>query len=54
MPVMRCTQNGKPGYKYGAEGKCYTGASAEGKAGKQGQAIKASQAAALRHTKRRG
>jgi len=24
MPVMRCQENGKPGYKYGESGKCYT------------------------------
>jgi len=24
MPVQRCTKNGKPGYRYGATGKCYT------------------------------
>lgn len=47
MPVMRCTQNGKPGYKYGKEGKCYTGAGAESRASKQGHAIKASQSRVL-------
>lgn len=24
MPVERCTVNGKPGYRYGKTGKCYT------------------------------
>lgn len=24
MPVMHCVLNGKPGYKYGPNGKCYT------------------------------
>jgi len=24
MPVMRCSDKGKPGYKYGESGKCYT------------------------------
>lgn len=23
MPVQKCEYNGKPGYKYGNEGKCY-------------------------------
>jgi len=24
MPVMKCQRNGKPGYKWGVSGKCYT------------------------------
>lgn len=24
MPVKACQSNGKPGFKYGDEGKCYT------------------------------
>ena len=24
MPVMRCTEKGKPGYRWGNGGKCYT------------------------------
>jgi len=24
MPVMSCNENNRPGYKYGASGKCYT------------------------------
>ncbi len=24
MPVKRCQRDGKPGYKWGDEGKCYT------------------------------
>ena len=24
MPVERCTRNGKPGYRYGKSGRCYT------------------------------
>jgi hypothetical protein len=24
MPIQRCQANGKPGYKWGAEGSCYT------------------------------
>lgn len=24
MPVMKCSEKGKPGYKYGNTGKCYT------------------------------
>lgn len=24
MPIKRCTSNGKPGYKWGDQGKCYT------------------------------
>lgn len=43
MPVQECTKNGKPGYKWGKSGKCYTGGGAKAKAEKQGRAIKASQ-----------
>lgn len=50
MPVMRCRKNGKPGYKYGETGTCYTYTaknkrsreSAKNKAKKQGQAIEIS------------
>lgn len=42
MPIMRCTKNGKDGWKYGKDGKCYTGKDAKEKAIKQGKAIKAS------------
>lgn len=24
MPIQKCTSDGKPGYKWGEEGKCYT------------------------------
>lgn len=24
MPIQSCSLNGKPGYKYGQSGKCYT------------------------------
>ena len=24
MPVEECTENGKPGFKWGSRGKCYT------------------------------
>ena len=39
MPVQRCQSKGKPGFKYGKEGKCYTGKDAKKKAIKQGLAI---------------
>jgi len=49
MPVQRCNEGGKPGYKYGESGKCYTYTpgdkasrdAARQKAEKQGAAIKA-------------
>jgi hypothetical protein len=43
MPVKQCTHDGKSGYKYGDNGKCYTGEDARTKAEEQGRAIKASQ-----------
>lgn len=45
MPIMRCTKAGLSGYKYGKDGKCYTGKDAKKKAAAQGRAIKASQGA---------
>lgn len=46
MPLMECTENGKPGFKYGQSGKCYTSdgtpegiKSAKKKAIKQGVAM---------------
>ena len=42
MPVIPCTRDGKPGYKYGADGYCYTGADALKKAQTQGRAIEIS------------
>ncbi len=41
MPVMSCTREGKPGYKWGKEGFCFTGSNAEEKAAEVGRAIKA-------------
>jgi hypothetical protein len=54
MPVKACSDNGKPGFKYGDGGKCYTYTKgneasrkrAMAKATKQGQAIEIS-----KHTK---
>jgi len=51
MPVQPCRKDGKPGYRYGKSGKCYTYTpgneksrkSAKRKAYLQGAAIKASQ-----------
>lgn len=43
MPVVRCRKNGKSGYKFGRNGKCFTGPGSRAKAQKQGRAIKASQ-----------
>ena len=43
MPVMPCIKNGIRGWKYGKNGKCYTGKDARKKAAAQGAAIKASQ-----------
>jgi hypothetical protein len=39
MPVKSCQINGEPGYKWGDEGKCYTGPDAKAKAYEQGKAI---------------
>lgn len=39
MPIKKCEKNGKPGYKWGDEGYCYTGPDAKDKARLQGVAI---------------
>lgn len=39
MPVKKCQINGKDGFKWGDEGKCYTGPDAKKKAIAQGIAI---------------
>ena len=39
MPLKKCTENQKSGYKWGNEGKCFTGPDAKKKAIKQGVAI---------------
>uniref|UniRef100_A0A6M3L919 DUF1508 domain-containing protein n=1 Tax=viral metagenome TaxID=1070528 RepID=A0A6M3L919_9ZZZZ len=51
MPLMKCQEKDKPGWKYGTDGKCYTytpnnkasEAAAKVKAAKQGVAIASSQ-----------
>lgn len=55
MPVQKCTKDGKPGYKWGEQGYCYTYSPgsdksekrAKRKAADQGRAIKASKSAVL-------
>lgn len=38
MPIQRCKENGKPGFKWGEQGKCYTyDPSSESSAGKAKQ-----------------
>ena len=39
MPLKRCTIDGKAGYQWGDEGRCYTGPGAKKKAIRQGVAI---------------
>lgn len=41
MPIKPCTRNGKKGYKWGDEGKCYIGKDAKRRAKQQGAAINA-------------
>jgi hypothetical protein len=52
MPVQRCQVNGRPGFKYGANGTCYvytkgntqSRVAARERAARQGRAIEASKA----------
>ena len=39
MPLKKCTIDGKAGYKWGDDGKCYTGPEGKKKAIKQGVAV---------------
>jgi len=39
MPLKRCSNDGKSGYKWGDKGNCYTGKDAKKKAIRQGVAI---------------
>ena len=39
MPLKKCTVDGKAGYQWGNEGKCYTGPGAKKKAIRQGVAV---------------
>ena len=43
MPLKKCTQDGKSGWKFGDSGKCFLGKDAREKGRKQGVAIKISQ-----------
>jgi len=51
MPTMTCQKNGKPGYKYGEHGTCYTGSGGKRKALKQAVAIHASGFREMKHSK---
>ena len=42
MPVKRCQKNGRAGWKFGDQGKCYTGKDAKRRALEQGAAIRKS------------
>jgi hypothetical protein len=39
MPIQKCTNKGKSGYRWGQQGHCYTGPGARAKALRQGRAI---------------
>ena len=42
MPVIRCSVNGEPGWKWGEGGKCYTGPDGRQQAEAQGRAVRVS------------
>lgn len=48
-PIKKCQSKGKPGFKWGDSGKCYTGPAAKSKAAKQGQAVSISKAREAGH-----
>lgn len=54
MPVRKCQINGKDGYKWGNDGKCYTGANAKAKAEEQGRAVESSRAEESKKKKGKG
>lgn len=39
MPLQKCSNDGKSGWRWGSEGKCYTGKDGKKQAIKQGVAI---------------
>jgi len=41
VPVERCTSNGQPGFRWGSQGRCYTGEGARARAERQGRAVEA-------------
>lgn len=43
MPIQRCSNGDKSGFRYGNSGRCYTGPGAKKKAQKQAVAINLSQ-----------
>ena len=49
MPLKRCSSDGKSGYKWGDEGKCYTGRDAKKQAIKQGIAIEGPEKFSQKH-----
>lgn len=54
MPVKKCNKDGKSGYKWGDQGRCYTGPGAKKKAIKQGMAIHANASEFKQHMEEAG
>ncbi len=52
MPIKQCSVDGRSGWKYGNNGKCYIGKGSKEKAEEQGRAIKASQHNAVQQSKK--
>lgn len=50
MPVKRCQSGGKPGYKWGDKGKCYTYTPGDKAGAKRARARAAKQGAAVRES----
>ena len=53
MPLMRCSRQGKSGWKFGPAGFCFTGPTAQDQARKQGIAVLASEAKASGDTSKK-
>lgn len=52
MPVVACSRNGRPGYRWGQRGRCFIGPTAQEKAAAQGRAIEAARRQRADATKR--
>ena len=48
MPVQRCRRNGKPGYRWGKSGKCYTYTPGSKRGREMARALAARQGAAIK------
>lgn len=54
MPIKQCRREGKPGYKWGDEGKCYTYSSGDEASRKRARKKALAQARAIKQSQKGG